>query len=119
MNDEVERPPLSRRFRLDEIRDGVSGMIEATEAERAAICRLLELNGLGTLALTYRLFHTGADRLRLKGQLKAGVTQTCVVSLDPVPAQIDVPVEAEFWPAAMIAAEVKRGGGRQHARRLA
>jgi len=36
------------------------------------------------------------------------VTQTCVLSLDPVPAQIDVPVEAEFWPAAMIAAEVKR-----------
>jgi len=108
MNDEVERPSLSRQFRLDAIRDGVSGTIEATEAERAAICRLLELKGLGTLALTYRLFHTGADRLRLKGQLKAGVTQTCVVSLDPVPAQIDVPVEAEFWPAAMIAAEVKR-----------
>ena len=85
MTNETERPPFSRQFRLDEIRDGMSGTIEATEAERAAICPLLELKGLGALALTYRLFLTGAGRLRLKGQLKAEVTQTCVVSLEPCP----------------------------------
>jgi uncharacterized metal-binding protein YceD (DUF177 family) len=108
MNNEIERPPVSRQFRLDEIREGVSGTIEATEAERAAICRLLELKGLGALALTYRLFLTGGGRLRLKGHLEAEVTQTCVVSLDPVPAKIDAPVEVEFWPTAMIEAEIKR-----------
>jgi uncharacterized metal-binding protein YceD (DUF177 family) len=108
MNDEIERPPISRQFRLDAIRDGASGSIEATAAERTAICALLELKDLGALTLTYRLFHTGADRLRLEGQLKAEMTQSCVVSLDPVPATIDVPVEAEFWPAALIAAEAKR-----------
>ena len=108
MNNEIERPPLSRQFRLDEIRERASGTIDATAAERAAICRLLELKRLDGLTLTYRLLHTGAGRLRLKGQLKADATQTCVVSLDPVPALIDVPVEVEFWPAAMIEAELKR-----------
>ena len=108
MNNEIERPPLSRQFRLDEITERASGTIDATAAERAAICRLLELKRLDGLTLTYRLLHTGAGRLRLKGQLKADATQTCVVSLDPVPALIDVPVEVEFWPAAMIEAELKR-----------
>ena len=108
MSEETERPPLSRQFRLDEIRDGASGTIEATEAEMAAICRLLELKGLEGLALTYRLSHTGAGRLRLKGELKADVTQTCVVSLEPVPSHLDVPVEAEFWPSDMIEAHEER-----------
>jgi hypothetical protein len=66
MNNEIERPPLSRQFRLDEIRDRASGTIDATAAERAAICRLLELKRLDGLTLTYRLLHTGAGRLRLK-----------------------------------------------------
>ena len=111
MNNESERPPLSRQFRLDEITERASGTIDATAAERAAICRLLELKRLDGLTLTYRLLHTGAGRLRLKGQLKADTTQTCVVSLDPVPALIDVPVEVEFWPAAMIEAELRARGG--------
>ena len=108
MSEEIERPPLSRQFRLDEIRDGASGTIEATAAEMAVICRLLELKALEGLAFTYRLSHTGAGRLRLKGQLTADVTQTCVVSLEPVPARLDVPVEAEFWPTALIAAHAER-----------
>ena len=48
--------------------------------------------------MTYGLLHTSAGRLRLKGQLKADATQTCVVSLDPVAALIDVPVKVEFGP---------------------
>ncbi len=49
-----------------------------------AIAKLLDLRGLEDLALTYRLVRAGAGRLRLKGELKAKVTQTCVVSLEPV-----------------------------------
>ncbi len=45
----------------------------------------------------------GSGRLRLAGQLQADVTQTCVVTLEPVDAQLDVPVEIEFWPAALVA----------------
>ena len=114
MNHETEHLPFSRPLRIDEIRDGASGSIEATAPEMAAIAKLLELRGLEDLAMTYRLLHAGAGRLRLKGELKAKVTQTCVVSLEPVQSEIDVPVEAEFWPAEMIAAheesEEEHGG---------
>ncbi len=104
MSKETGHQPLSRTLRIDEIRDGASGSIEATEAEMAAIAGLLDLRGLEGLAMTYRLTHAGGGRFRLKGELKAKVTQTCVVSLEPVQSNLDVPVEAEFWPSAMIAA---------------
>jgi uncharacterized protein len=40
--------------------------------------------------------------VHLTGRLHANVTQTCVVSLDPVEANLDVPVEVEFWPVSLI-----------------
>ena len=103
MSHDTEHLPFSRPLRIDEIKDGVSGSIEATAAEMAAIANLLDLKGLEDLAMTYRLFRAGAGRLRLKGELKAKVTQTCIVSLEPVQSELDVPVEAEFWPSEMIA----------------
>ena len=62
---------------------------------------MLDLVALKRLALSYRLDRVGG-RLRLAGQLQADVTQACVVSLEPVEAQLDVPVAVEFWPAAMV-----------------
>jgi hypothetical protein len=40
--------------------------------------------------------------VHLTGRLHANVTQTRVVSLDPVEANLDVPVEVEFWPVSLI-----------------
>jgi len=34
--------------------------------------------------------------------VKAAVTQTCVISLDAVESALDVAVEVEFWPVALI-----------------
>ena len=102
MTDEAEGPPISRPFRVDDIRDGASGEIDATEAEMAASARLLDLQRLKGLTFAYCLRHVPGDRLRLNGDLKAAVTQTCVVSLEPVEAILDVPVEVEFWPVHLI-----------------
>jgi hypothetical protein len=102
MTDEAEGPPISRRLRVDNIRDGASGEIAATEAEMAASARLLDLLGLERLIFAYRLRPGAAGCLRLTGSLKAAVTQSCVVSLDPVVASLDVPVEVEFWPPSLI-----------------
>jgi uncharacterized metal-binding protein YceD (DUF177 family) len=38
----------------------------------------------------------------LTGTLKAKVTQTCVVTLDTVTTDLEIPVETEFWPAHLI-----------------
>ena len=101
MSHDLDRPPLSRPLKVDEIKDSVQGEIEATPSELAAIAKLLDLKGLGPLTFTYRL-NRGGDRLRLIGRLTASATQTCVVSLEPVESSIDVPAEAEFWREELI-----------------
>jgi len=104
MTDVPEKALLSRPLKVDEIKDGTSGEIAATEAEREAIASVLDLHSLDRLVLTYRLTRGGEGRLHLVGRLAAEVTQTCVISLDPVSATVDVPVEADFWPAFLLSA---------------
>ena len=96
MTNDVDTPVLSRPLKVDEIRDGTSGETEATEAELAAIARMLDLVALKRLALSYRVDRAGSGRLHLAGQLQADVT------LEPVEAQLEVPVGVEYWPAALV-----------------
>lgn len=102
MNSEADRAVLSRTVRVDDIRDGASGEIAVTKAEMDAIAGMLDLVALEGLTFNYRLDHGGGGRVHLTGRLHANVTQTCVVSLDPVEANLDVPVEVEFWPVSLI-----------------
>ena len=103
MSSEAEPTPLSRIVKVDEIKDAASGEIVATADEMNAIAGLLDLARLEGLTFTYRLDHGIAGRLHLSGRLKAELTQTCVVSLDPVDARVDEPVEIEFWPETLLA----------------
>jgi uncharacterized metal-binding protein YceD (DUF177 family) len=89
-------------LRIDEIRDGDEGSIEASAKERAAVAELLDLSELSRLGLAYRLQRLGQGRLGLKGRLTAKLTQTCVVTLEPLPQELDVPVEVAFWPRSQI-----------------
>jgi len=107
MNSEADRAVLSRTVRVDDIRGGASGEIAVTKAEMDAIAGMLDLVALEGLTFNYRLDHGGGGRVHLTGRLHANVTQTCVVSLDPVEANLDVPVEVEFWPVSLID-ELKR-----------
>jgi uncharacterized metal-binding protein YceD (DUF177 family) len=102
MTSEADRTVLSRPIRIDEIRDGTMGETAATKAEMDQIARLLDLVALNRLDFCYRLDHRGPGRVRLTGQLQADVTQTCVVTLDPVEARLDVPVEVEFLPDSLV-----------------
>ena len=102
MTNEADPAVLSRPLKVDELKDGTSGEIAATRAEMDAIARMLDLVALERLAFSYRLDRSGEGRLRLTGRLEASVVQTCVVSLDPVEASLDVPAEVEFWPASLI-----------------
>lgn len=95
--------PLSRKLRIETVGEAISGTVETTPEERAAIARLLDLVALERLAFDYRLFPSSGRRLRLKGRLTARAVQTCVVTLDPVPSELDVPVEIEFWPEEAVA----------------
>lgn len=108
LNEDLQESPLTRRIRLVDVADGVEKEITLDETERTAILGLLDLKGLENLAFTYKLRQGGGRRIHLSGRLRADVVQTCVVTLDPVPAAIDVPVEADFWPVEKIAALQER-----------
>jgi uncharacterized metal-binding protein YceD (DUF177 family) len=102
MDKDVDRSPLSWPLRITEIEEAAGARIEATRSEMAAIACLLDLKALNGLSFDYRLRRGSGARLHLTGRLKAHVTQTCVVSLEPVEASFDVPFEVEFWPAHLI-----------------
>jgi uncharacterized metal-binding protein YceD (DUF177 family) len=102
MTNGADRAVLSRILKVDEIKDGTRGEIAVTEAEMRVIAGVLELVALDGLALDYRLGKIDGARLRLTGKLSGKVTQTCVVSLDPVETALDLLVEVEFWPAALV-----------------
>jgi uncharacterized metal-binding protein YceD (DUF177 family) len=100
---EIVSPALSRTLRVDELKEGEEGTIEVNRAEREMIAALLDLRALDRLTIVFRLNRRGQGRLTLGGTLAAAVTQTCVVSLEPVESTLEVPVEVEFWPIPMIA----------------
>jgi hypothetical protein len=102
-NEEAQRPPLLREIRVLDIEDNAPQTIEATAAEREAIRTLLDLVAVKSLRFDYRLRRGGGGRIHVSGRLTAEVTQTCVISLEPLEASIDTPVEMEFWPEALVA----------------
>ena len=95
-------PPISKMFRVDELKDGEERSIEINQPERDTIARLLDLVALDDLRFTFRIHRRGEGRLALSGTLEAAATQTCVVSLEPVASRLEVPVEIEFWPRHLI-----------------
>ena len=102
MNQEQESPPLTRKIHVAEIEENVGKTIVLTDAEKAVIKGLLELIELENLSFSYRLSSGSGGRVHLSGRLKADTVQTCVVTLEPIPAAIDMPLDVEFWPAAQI-----------------
>jgi len=98
---------FSRPLAIDDIpREGAVLTLEASAAERA---RLAERFGLLALdRLTAELTVTrGASGIpiRVRGRLSASVVQECVVSLEPVPSEINELIEVDYAPAAEDGAE--------------
>ena len=90
--------PFSRSHKADEITPkGLSGCLTANAEECAFMARILDLPKLDSLHLDYQLRRVGRNRFRLQAHLLAEVTQSCVVTLDPVHNKIDEKFEIEFW----------------------
>lgn len=82
---------------LAKLRDGQRVDYAADDAERAAVAQRLGLLGLERLEAVLTLRAEG-DKVRAEGRLRAGVTQACVASGDPVPATVDEPIALLFMP---------------------
>lgn len=82
---------------------GVEGHLAATPAQRAAIADAVDLVSLDSLSFDYRLRHSGKNRFKLDGTLRASLVQTCVVTLDPVESEVFEEIHLDFWPAEEVA----------------
>lgn len=90
---------FSRRYQLGQIpAEGLSGRLETSADEQAAIARLLALESLDALSFTFELKPVGVRRFSVVGRLLARLKQICVVSLEPFDIDVDRSIEVEFVP---------------------
>jgi uncharacterized metal-binding protein YceD (DUF177 family) len=85
------RPELSRPYSIVKIsEDGEAFHFEATADERAALARRFDLVDLPALEAEGEILALDhGRRARVEGVIRARVVQTCVVTLDPVPAVVE------------------------------
>lgn len=89
---------FSRTVRLDTIGPAPRAMaIEADAAEREALATRFDLQAIDHLSAELEVSRTG-EMVIAAGRMRAKVTQSCVASGDPVPAEIDEPFRILFTP---------------------
>ncbi len=81
----------------------------ATDAERARLIAELDILRVDRVVLTGRVKATGRGGYQLQGSVKAEVAQACVVTLDPVPERLDIPLSVDFLPEAAVPAPIPEG----------
>lgn len=79
---------------------GIDETIVATAAERAAIAAAFGLIEVAALSADLSVERPATDIVGVHGRVRASIVQSCVVSLVPVPQEIDEPVELRFVDAA-------------------
>lgn len=89
-----------RPFALDALRDrAVHQRIEADAPERAALAARFGILEIGRLAAELKVQRVRAGRaVRVEGRILAGLSQACVVSLQPVVQTMDATFSVVFVP---------------------
>ncbi len=70
--------------------------INANPEERAALAKRFDLVGIDRLEAVFSLTRAGGGVIHVRGELEAEVTQSCVVTLAPVPAKVAEAFSADF-----------------------
>ena len=78
--------------------NAVEVKLSANDRERAGLADLWSVLEVKALDATFTVQRWKRDGVRLKGRVTADIVQACVVTLDPVEAHIDEPVEVIFVP---------------------
>jgi uncharacterized metal-binding protein YceD (DUF177 family) len=87
--------PWSVPVRLAEIGRGLTRRLEADAPTRARIARALDLQSLDRLEAEVKL-SPAAQGFEAKGAIRADLAQTCGVTLEPLPAEIDTEFAVRF-----------------------
>ena len=77
---------------------GIEISREATPAELAAVAAALGVLSCDSLKVRYTLRPAGKNRYLLTGSVDIAVTQSCVVTLEPVTTHSREELSVELWP---------------------
>jgi len=91
---------------------GLEQRRDATDEERVELARELDVPACDGLSVAYEIKGLGKGHYRLSGTLDAKITQSCVVTLDPVPARISETFSVELAPATELEEEPSVAGDR-------
>jgi uncharacterized metal-binding protein YceD (DUF177 family) len=72
----------------------------ATAEECSSLAAALELLACEAVKARYRIVSRAGGRYVLDGTIEADITQECVVTVEPVPAHLSIPLNVEFVPQA-------------------
>lgn len=90
-------PELGRPIKLRAIKEEPI-LIEADEAERAALARRFGISSIESLHAEVSLDPEG-DKVAAKGRLRAAITQACAISGEDFPVMVDEALDLVFVPA--------------------
>jgi len=112
-------PPFSRPFMVDELlrRPDEQVNVSAEPDELAALARADGVPGISSLQAGFKVNRQGKD-IRVTGEVRARVTQECVVTLEPFETEVAEPVDVRFAFAPAPPKPEPRGGARISRRRL-
>ncbi len=101
--------PLARTLAPSDVSPaGTHVRIDAGAAERAALAAAADIPAVETLTAELVVRPWSGDGFSISGRLKATVTQTCVVTLEPIAAVIDEEIDVKLVPPeAMAKYEIK------------
>ena len=93
-------PELHRPVALDRIGPrGLTVEVEAKPDELPAIATRLRILALASLHCAFKLRRVGTSTVEAEGVLRAQVTETCVVSLDPFSHDVQEAFTVHFVPS--------------------
>ncbi len=91
-------PEFSRTVRVDTLGNLPRRMdLEASPEERQALARRFNIQSIEALSADAQLTAKG-EEISAAGELRAAVTQACVITGEPVPAEITEPFDIVFRP---------------------
>jgi len=104
-------PPFSRGIAVQDIPPGgVADRLALDQDERRSVADLLGVAGVAEFLFDYQLIPSGKGRYRLKGRLRASVTQECVLTLEPIEVRYDENLVIDLWPPKDVAMAEKFAG---------
>jgi uncharacterized metal-binding protein YceD (DUF177 family) len=94
-------PEFSRILSADRLPiAGTEELLEAKPAEREALAKRFDLVDLSYLRAQLVVTPARDQTITVKGAINAEVTQSCVVTLEPVSTPIQIDIDMMFVPAA-------------------